>query len=220
VLIVKGEGYPGSITRRRYKLRRGGIGRNRLRQDSEKCPESIRNGGPLQLGTVSAIVSEWCPASRRNGVHDGSEYAHQPSGEIPGAERCVESLFGGSEGAGRNKVNASASSDYQPKGVREGRAAHVTAKATHSVPAPERTLGLLGVWAAARYEGMMRNRRDPPLQPTSGKDRAYKAGAEVARSREGVRGVRTTVEGGEKPLEGRDPASVTFALGVSARAWP
>jgi hypothetical protein len=145
---------------------------------------------------------------------------HQQLEVIPVAERCVESLFGGSEGAGRNKVNASASSDYQPKGVREGRAAHVTAKATHSVPAPERTLGLLGVWAAARYEGMMRNRRDPARQPTSGKDRAYKAGAEVARSREGVRGVRSTCEGGEKPLEGRDPASVTFALGVSARAWP
>jgi hypothetical protein len=117
-------------------------------------------------------------------------------------------------------VNASASSHNQPKGVREGRAAHFTAKATHSVPVPERTLGLLGVWAAARYEGMMRNRRDPTRQPTSGKDRAYKAGAEVARSREGVRGVRSTCEGGKKPLEGRDPASVTFALGVSARAWP
>jgi hypothetical protein len=117
-------------------------------------------------------------------------------------------------------VNASASSDFQPKGVREGRAAHFTAKAMHSVPVPERALGLPGVWAAARYEGAVRNRRDPTWQPTSGKDRAYKAGAEIARSREGVRGVRSTDEGGDNPLEGRDPASVTLALGVSARAWP
>jgi hypothetical protein len=117
-------------------------------------------------------------------------------------------------------VNASASSHNQPKGVWEGRAAHFTAKAMHSVPVPERALGLPGVWAAARYEGAVRNRRDPTWQPTSGKDRAYKAGAEIARSREGVRGVRSTDEGGDNPLEGRDPASVTLALGVSARAWP
>jgi len=164
----------------------------------------------VPAGGSPVRVSAGAPGSR-----------HQSAGEILQAERCVKSLeVGGSKGAGRNKVNASASSDDQPKGVREGRAAHFTAKAMHSVPVPERALGLPGVWAAARYEGMMRNRRDPTRQPTSGKDRAYKAGAEVARSREGVRGVRSTCEGGEKPLEGRDPASVTFALGVSARAWP
>jgi hypothetical protein len=117
-------------------------------------------------------------------------------------------------------VNAAASSDYQPKGVREGRAGHVTAKAMHSAPVPERALGLPGVWAAARFEGAVRNRRDPPRRPASGKDRAYKAGAEVVRSREGVRGVHSTVEGGDNLPEGRDPASVTLAVEVSARAWP
>src|SRR3989304_5668618 len=142
-------------------------------------------------GESPVRVSAGAPGSR-----------HQSSGEIPGAERCVESLLGGSGEAGRNLMNAAASSHYQPKGVREGRAAHVTAKATHSAPGPERALGLPGVRAAA------------------GKGRAYKAGAEVARSREGVRGVRSTGEGGENPLEGRDPASVPLAVGVSARAWP
>jgi len=169
-------------------------------------PESCTvpaGGSPVQ-------VSAGAPGSR-----------HQPSGEIPGAERCVEGLeVGGSKEAGRNKVNASASSNYQPKGVREGRADHVAAKATYSAPAPERALGLPGVRAAARFEGTVRNRRDPTRQPTSGKDRAYKAGAEVARSREGVRGVHTTDEGGENPPEGRDPASVPLAVEVSARAWP
>ena len=160
-------------------------------------------------GESPVRVSAGAPGSR-----------HQSSGEIPGAERCVESLLGGSGEAGRNLMNAAASSHYQPKGVREGRAAHVTAKATHSAPGPERALGLPGVWAAARFEGAVRNRRDPTRRPTSGKDRAYKAGAEVARSREGVRGVRSTGEGGENPLEGRDPASVPLAVGVSARAWP
>jgi len=179
-----------------------------VRPEEVDMVSAFRCTGPA--GASPVRVSAGAPGSR-----------HQYTGEISYAKRCVESLeVGGSEGAGRNKVNASASSDYQPKGVREGRAAHFTAKATHSVSVPERTLGLPGVRAAARYEGMMRNRRDTTRQPTSGKDRAYKAGAEVARSREGVRGVRSTCEGGEKPLEGRDPASVTFALGVSARAWP
>jgi len=163
----------------------------------------------VPAGGSPVRVSAGAPGSR-----------HQPSGETPGAERCVKSLFGGSEEAGRNTVNAAASTHYQPKGVREGRAAHVTAKATYSAPVPERALGLPGVWAAARFEGAVRNRRDPPRQPTSGKDLAYKAGAEVARSREGVRGVHSTDEGGDKPPEGRDPASVTLAVEVSARAWP
>ena len=44
------------------------------------------------------------------------------------------------------KVNAAASSNYQPKGVPEGRAAHVTAKATDSILKPDRMLDLCGVW--------------------------------------------------------------------------
>ena len=164
----------------------------------------------VPAGGSPVRVSAGAPGSR-----------HQPSGETPGAKRCVEGLeVGGSKEAGRNHVNAAASSHYQPKGVWEGRAGHVAAKAMDSVLVPERAMGLPGVRAAARFEGGVRNRRDPTRRPASGKDRAYKAGAEVARSREGVRGVHTTDEGGENPSEGRDPASVTLAVEVSARAWP
>ncbi len=60
--------------------------------------------------------------------------------------------------------------------------------------------------AAARCEGTVGNTRDPPWQPPSGKDHAHKGQTESVRSQEGVRGVRSTCEGGEKPLEGRDPA--------------
>lgn len=137
------------------------------------------------------------------------------------AERIVKSLSGGSNEAGRNILNAErASSEFQPKGVWEGRAGHVAAKATHSVLVPERTLGFPGVWAVACFEGEVRNTRDPSRRPTSGKRRAYKAGAEVARCRRGVRGVRSTAEGGDKPLEGRDPALVAPEGQVSARACP
>jgi len=52
----------------------------------------------------------------------------------------------------------------------------------------------------------------------SGKDPGYKAGAESLGSREGVRGVRSTVETGESLVEGRGLASIAPAVGVSARA--
>lgn len=137
------------------------------------------------------------------------------------AERIVESLERGSNEAGRNTVNAEqASSDSQPKGVREGRAGHVTAKAMHSAHVLERALGFPGVGAAACFEGEVRNTRDPSWRPTLGKDRAYKAGAESARSQAGVRGARSTVESGEKPPEGRGPALVVPVKQVSARACP
>jgi hypothetical protein len=118
-------------------------------------------------------------------------------------------------------VNAEqASSEYQPKGDWGGRAGHVAAKATDSVlREPEGTLDAPGVRATARYQGMVRNTGDPTRQPTSGKDHAYKGQTESAWSREGVRGVRSTEEGGEKPLEGRDPALVELVEGVRARAW-
>lgn len=113
-----------------------------------------------------------------------------------------------------------ASTDYQPKGVWEGRAGHFAAKAMHSALVLERALGFPGVWAAACFEGEVRNTRDPSWQPTSGKDRAYKARAESERSQAGVRGAGSTAEGGDKLLEGSGPALVAPVVQVSARACP
>ena len=133
--------------------------------------------------------------------------------ETPPTKPSVESpRQEGSNEAGRNQVNAEqASSDYQPKGDWESRAGHVAAKAKDSNQVPERLLDLPGVVAAARFDREARNTRDPSRQPTSGKDRAHKARAESERSRAGVRGVRSTSEGGDKPLEGRGPALVVRA---------
>jgi hypothetical protein len=73
-------------------------------------------------GESPARVSVGAPGSR-----------HQPGREIVRAERCEESLrYGGSEGAGRNRVNA------------------VEASSEHSVLGPDRALGLPGVEATAR----------------------------------------------------------------------
>jgi RNA-directed DNA polymerase len=117
------------------------------------------------------------------------------------------------------EVNATASSVLQPKGVRESRAAHVTAKTTHIDLVSERSVGLPGVEAAARSERAVRNGRGPPRQPASGKDPGYKPGGESLGSREGVRGARSTDEAvHENAVEGRGLASVASVEEVSARA--
>ena len=179
---------------------------------TERAMEEVGPCCIVLAGESPAPVSAGAPGSR---LPCGAE-------ETPPTKRSVESLEGGSNETGRNPMNAvQASSDYQPKGDRECRAAHVTAKATHSTRSrPVRVLGLPGVLASARVDRTVRNTRDPSRQPTSGKDRTYKARAESVRSRAGVRGAHSTGEGGDKPLEGRGPALVAPGTQVSARACP
>ena len=88
----------------------------------------------------------------------------------------------------------------------------------HTAPVPERAVGLPGVWAAARSQGSVRNRRDPTPLPTSGEAARISAEREIASCGEGVRGGRSTEEGADNALEGRAPASVTSSSQVSARA--
>ena len=81
-----------------------------------------------------------------------------------GVSRALERE--GSKPAGRNNsVNAIASSYYQPKGVREGRADHVTSKATDSIPDRNECWTSPGSQAVARLDRAKRNRRDPTWQP-------------------------------------------------------
>jgi len=121
----------------------------------------------LLAGARPVRVSAGAPGSRP-----------QPGEEIPWARagRQKPVLSREQRSGPQLEVNAAASSDYQPKGDREGRAAHITAKATDSGLVPERPLDLSGVGAAARFDRRRRNRRGPPRPPTSDKDRAYKAG--------------------------------------------
>jgi len=129
----------------------------------------------------------------------------RPRRENAAAKRGVTGLYGGSNDTGRNGVNATASTDYQPKGVREGRAAQVTAKATDRARRdPGRALDLTGVWATARGERGTRNRRDPTWQPTSGKDQAYKAEPKTPRARRESEGFILPKKAGKRnrPREG------------------
>jgi hypothetical protein len=69
---------------------------------------------------------------------------------------------------------------------------------------PERVLDLSGVWAAARFHRLGRNRRGPTRQPSQAKTERIRPEVEIARSRAGVRGAHSTGEGGEqnRPREG------------------
>jgi hypothetical protein len=107
----------------------------------------------------------------------------QSGGEIRPAERGVKSPCNGGEQASgpQHKVNAAASSYSQPKGVGEGRAAHVTAKATDSTPDSEWVLELSGVEGGGTLGQSDAEQERPYLAAWSGKDRAYKAGRQKTR---------------------------------------
>jgi hypothetical protein len=106
----------------------------------------------------------------------------QSEGEIRPAERGVKSPWkrGEQTSGPQQQVNAAASSDYQPKGVQEGRAAHVTAKATDSTLDSERVLDLFGVAGGGTLGQSNAEQERPYLAAKSGKDRAYKAGRQKA----------------------------------------
>jgi hypothetical protein len=74
------------------------------------------------------------------------------------------------------KVNVIASTYSQPKGVTEGRAAHVTVKATDSIPKPDGKLDLCGVWSGGTLGKSMAEQERPYPAVESDKDREYKAG--------------------------------------------
>jgi hypothetical protein len=137
------------------------------------------------------------------------------------AERGVESLNAWRKRScgPQHEVNPAASSDYQPKGVWSGRAAHATAKATDSGRELEQPLDRSGVEGAGRSERAMRNTGGPRRQPSQAKTARISSQGESGRSRKGVRGAHSSDEGSDKLPERESPAVVVRASRVSARAW-
>ncbi len=147
-----------------------------------------------------------------------------PSGQAPvhpeagsGAGQRCPVLSGASKASERrerirspqHKVKSAASIYSQPKGVWEGRAAHVTAKARDKRPGIGGTLDLPGVWDAGCGEGAMRDRRDPSAQPMRQRC-SYKPKAKssiVQRESEGAVVLEMAVEhntaGGKGPCFGQ-----------------
>ena len=117
-----------------------------------------------------------------------------------------------------SQVNAAASSDSQPKGDREGRAAHVTAKAIDNVLLVRMDTGPLRGICGGTPPQLCAEQERPYPTADKAKTASIRPKAEISKNREGVRGVRSTDEGGEKPLEGRDSASVVTSIEVSVRA--
>jgi len=102
----------------------------------------------------------------------------QAGGEIrPYEAECRKPLKErGANQRAATKVNAVASSYSQPKGVPEGRADHVTVKATDSNPKPDGKLDLCGVWSGGTLGKSMAEQERPYPAVRSDKGRRYKAG--------------------------------------------
>jgi len=102
----------------------------------------------------------------------------QAGGEIrPYEAECRKPLKErGANQRAATKVNVVASSYFQPKGVTEGRAAHITAKATDSILKPDWMLDLCGVWSGGTLGKSIVEQESPYPAVESDKDRRYKAG--------------------------------------------
>jgi hypothetical protein len=143
-------------------------------------------------------------------------------GEICVAKRAVESLRW--EGARKRAATSSEACSL----VRSSAERRMRGPSRSCHGEGNRQRPGIGEAAAGPLRGMERGtfsrfeaeqERPSSAAPRRGRDPAYKARPKWTGSREGVRGARSTGEGGEKPLEGRSPALVTRAAEVSARAW-
>lgn len=154
----------------------------------------------------------------------------QPSGEIPPAERSVESPVREravtiEPGRGEQSCGPSMKRTLQPRDMspRKGGAAEPVMSRRRQQTASRRSGAMQdapGVWRRARSDSPTRNRRGPPRRPPSGKDRVDKPSAKR-------RGVERESEGrvvptmrGESRAEGRGPALVALALGGKGEGMP
>jgi RNA-directed DNA polymerase len=174
-----------------------------VRRDDDRDPASAGNTASrcIDLAGESPVrVSVDAPGSRLPAA------AERPSAE---AQRHGPGTTGEQvRGPQPSEVNVAASSDDQPKGVWEGRAGHVAAKATVSDRASKRSVDLPGVWTAARAHRSMWNARGPTWSSTSEEVTPISAEREGAERQEGVRGDRSSEEVADNAMERRVPASV------------
>ena len=139
-------------------------------------------------------------------------------GEIPKAERSVESPRWAIGSAGGEQSNGpNASEPLQPREIgaerRRGRAAHVTVKATDWAYRPGGAQDPSGVRKAARSDSVERNRRDPTWRLTSSKDPGYKPSAKCQGARRESEGLIVLLKSWETWTEGRGPTLVTLVAG-------
>ena len=154
----------------------------------------------------------------------------QPWGEIPPAERSVESPTweravtieptGGEQSYGPSLKRTLQPRDISP---RKGGTAEPLMSRRRQQTASSRSGAMQdvpGVWRRARSDSSTRNRRGPTPPPTSGKDPTYKPSAKrkgAERESEG-RVVPLTLD--ESRVEGRGPTLVALACGGKDEGMP
>lgn len=143
----------------------------------------------------------------------------QPSGEIPPAERSVESPSvaiwppGGEQSCGPSLKRTLQPREIGPRKGGVGRAGHVAAKATDCIGRSGAMQDTPGVGRRARSDSSTRNRRGPRWLPTLGEGAAYKWNAKWQRARRESEGLIVPLTPGESRDEGRGPALVALACG-------
>jgi hypothetical protein len=157
-----------------------------VRRDDDGGPAGRSGENPSSrcedpAGASPVSVSEPAPSSRLPAPSEISE--SEAERQEPGNRR--EPLTG-EQARGPQHQGKTAASSQSPS---EGRAAHVTAKATPTARDSQRDEGLGGVRVAAHVQGSTRNTRDPSAQPKSGKGSSYKSktkGNAAQRKSEGI----------------------------------
>ena len=169
--------------------------------------ELLRSGCARPAGASPAPVGAGAPGSRP-----------QARGEIRVSRAGRrEPLRREQESGSQREVNPAASSEKQCG----SRAAHLTAKATSTVPVPERAAGSTGVGGATRSQGGVRNRRGPSSLPSSRRGAAYKPKVKsqaAERESEGIVVVRRAAQ--QNAVGAKGPWAGSVGLRRRVRAWP
>lgn len=150
----------------------------------------------------------------------------QPTGEIPAAERSVESPTvavrpsGGKRSCGPSLKRTLQPRDISPRKGGDGRAGHVAAKATDCIRSSGGMQDTPGVRRRARNDSSIRNRRGPTRRLTSSAGDAYKRRAKWRRVGRESEGLVVLLTPGESSDEGRSPALVALACGSKDEGMP
>ena len=142
-----------------------------------------------------------------------------PSSEISPVKRSVESssmavrLSGEEQSRGPSHKRTLQPRDRSPRKGGDGRADHVTAKATDCIWNSGWMQDPPGVWRRARDESSTRNRRGPHRLPTLGEGDAYKRNAKWHRGGRESERLIVLLTSGESRNEERGLALVALVRG-------
>ena len=150
----------------------------------------------------------------------------QSPGEIPSAERSVESpcvsvrMRRGEQSCGPRMKRTLQPRDMSP---RKGGMAEPVMSRRRQQTAPGRSGGVQdvpGVWRRARSDSSTRNRRGPPRRSSSDAGVPYKPSAKGVRAGRESEGSIVLLMPGESRAAGRGPALVTLARGGKGEGMP